>query len=353
MKKNEFLIIYSICKYVKGYTRTAIYDIQRTQIDFIPNDMYQFCTKCNGMSLEDIKKLYVNEDHSIVSEYIDFLVSNQYGMIGSQKDTCSLPQFNWDWDYYSHITNCIYEYSVITKNKLEKVIYELNTYFNCTVLELTSNEVIKYDQLVSILNLLKQYTLTHLELIIPFSISYSTESISLLLTNYSFINKVTFYSSPIDKIINLKHTVVVYTREYKKEVCGYIEHTYFSLNIEHVTEAINYNTCLNRKLSIDKDGNIKNCPFSDKVFGSILTSDINSIVNSEDFQKVWHIKKDEIKVCKDCEFRYVCTDCRVFIKDSNDIYSQPAKCTYNPYIGKWKNEEEFCSVEESLKIIDQ
>jgi len=54
-------------------------------------------------------------------------------------------------------------------------------------------------------------------------------------------------------------------------------------------------------------------------------------------------------VCQDCEFRHICTDCRAFIKDSNNIYSQPAKCGYNPYIAKWQNEEGWISVEQWRK----
>ena len=58
------------------------------------------------------------------------------------------------------------------------------------------------------------------------------------------------------------------------------------------------------------------------------------------------IKKDDIDVCKDCEFRYICTDCRSIIKDLNYRYSQPVKCKYNPYLGKWEGEEGYVPVEE-------
>lgn len=72
---------------------------------------------------------------------------------------------------------------------------------------------------------------------------------------------------------------------------------------------------------------------------------LKEVMQSQEFQKLWHIKKDDIKVCQDCEFRYMCMDCRAFIKDPKDIYSQPAKCPYNPYIAKWKGEEGYITVE--------
>jgi hypothetical protein len=40
-------------------------------------------------------------------------------------------------------------------------------------------------------------------------------------------------------------------------------------------------------------------------------------------------------VCKDCEFRYICTDCRAYLEDPYNEYSKPLKCGYDPYTGEW------------------
>ncbi|MDR1348812.1 MAG: SPASM domain-containing protein [Prevotellaceae bacterium] len=147
----------------------------------------------------------------------------------------------------------------------------------------------------------------------------------------------------------MKHTFIVYLREnLKNNTCGVVDKYYFTQNIFHITEALHHNTYLHKKLFIDKSGNIKNCPFSETVFGNILNDDVEKIITTSSFKKYWNIKKDDIEVCKDCEFRYVCTDCRVFIKESSNIYSQPANCNYNPYIAKWKGEEGYITVEEWL-----
>lgn len=47
------------------------------------------------------------------------------------------------------------------------------------------------------------------------------------------------------------------------------------------------------------------------------------------------ITKDKVSVCKDCEFRYICTDCRAFVSSPDDPYSKPAKCSYDPYTATW------------------
>lgn len=64
-------------------------------------------------------------------------------------------------------------------------------------------------------------------------------------------------------------------------------------------------------------------------YGNIFINNIMNIVYSNNFQKYWYIKKDDIDGCKECEYRYICTDCRVFIKDTENIYSKPIKCPKN------------------------
>jgi len=73
-----------------------------------------------------------------------------------------------------------------------------------------------------------------------------------------------------------------------------------------------------------------------KSYGNIRDTKLLDVVNDPEFQKVWHIKKDEITKCKDCEFRHICTDCRAYIENPNDIYSAPLKCGYNPYTCEWE-----------------
>jgi SPASM domain peptide maturase of grasp-with-spasm system len=102
------------------------------------------------------------------------------------------------------------------------------------------------------------------------------------------------------------------------------------------TESQNYNTCLNRKISIDLDGEIKNCPSMRESFGNIENTPLQQALNKTGFKKYWNIDKDKITVCKDCEFRHICTDCRAYIENPEDIYSKPLKCGYNPYTAEWE-----------------
>lgn len=76
-----------------------------------------------------------------------------------------------------------------------------------------------------------------------------------------------------------------------------------------------------------------NCPHMTEVFGNIINDRIKPIVHSKHFQKLWSLSKDKIKVYQDCEFRYMCSDCRAFLNNIND---KPKKCKYLPYDAAFK-----------------
>ena len=72
-----------------------------------------------------------------------------------------------------------------------------------------------------------------------------------------------------------------------------------------------------------------------KSYGNIRDTTLKEAIEKEGFKDMWFIHKDQIDVCKDCEFRHICTDCRAYIQDPNNIYSKPAKCSYDPYTATW------------------
>jgi len=119
--------------------------------------------------------------------------------------------------------------------------------------------------------------------------------------------------------------------------CGRIGSDFFNINIKTFTEAHHHNTCLNRKISIDAEGNIRNCPSMPQSFGNIKDTTLQQALDHPDFKKYWNHKKDDIEVCRDCEFRYICTDCRAYLEDPDNEYSKPLKCGYDPYTGEWSD----------------
>ena len=71
-------------------------------------------------------------------------------------------------------------------------------------------------------------------------------------------------------------------------------------------------------------------------FGNIKNTTLVEAIEKINFKKFWNISKNQIEVCKDCEFRHICTDCRAFTENPEDHYSKPLKCGYSPYTNKWE-----------------
>ena len=136
---------------------------------------------------------------------------------------------------------------------------------------------------------------------------------------------------------NESTTVVqVDTHLKNSKCCGVISPYYFSLALSTFCESHQFNSCLNRKISIDEEGNIKNCPSMATSFGHINHVSLQEALEQKNFKKYWNITKDQVNICKDCEFRHICTDCRAYLENPEDLYSKPLKCGYNPYTCEWK-----------------
>lgn len=211
-----------------------------------------------------------------------------------------------------------------------------------------------FKYLVKILDFLDKSNIRTVHLILNAKVLPSVILLEDLVHNYKKIGRVLLFNakSISKEELTLPDRIhVIDTEKIGHESCGYIGSDIFSLNIETISESQNYNTCLNRKLSVDINGSIKNCPSILESFGNIndvSPEELVDVVKSKLFQKYWRIKKDDIKICRDCEFRHICTDCRVYREDEEDIYSKPLKCGYNPYIAKWNYEEGYQSVADSV-----
>ena len=118
--------------------------------------------------------------------------------------------------------------------------------------------------------------------------------------------------------------------------CGVVDMEYFNFRLQHYTEAQHHNSCLNRKISIDPYGNIKNCPSMAGDYGNVCDIALAAVLEQPQFRKAWRITKDQVSSCRNCEFRYVCTDCRAYLEVPDDINSKPLKCGYDPYTCTWE-----------------
>src|SRR5690606_35600007 len=117
-------------------------------------------------------------------------------------------------------------------------------------------------------------------------------SIKNIINDFKRVSQVVVFSSKIEKVENFKDlAVIIYTKEIIKDEqsCGKVSPKNFICNIPFYTESINNNTCLNKKISIDKAGNIKNCPSMTYSYGNIENMSIKETLNNENLKKYWTV----------------------------------------------------------------
>lgn len=345
--KPLFYRFWSNCILIKGYRKSLLYDMFRHRSIVVSNF---FCI-CHERYI-NIPVSHIANDDSFAErrgylKMLDFFIKNDFGILVD--DISTLPPFSMEYATPYLATNVIIEtdsdhrpdcitptIDLIVKEKIQAL--QINDYGHLTI-----------EQLNQISEHLQRSSIEAVHIYTHFSIYYTAKQIFLILNNLR-IRQVTFIGSPHNKkfddetAVNGQVSFVTGSIDYSN--CGNIGKQYFITNQPFFIEAHSCNTCLNRKVSIDIDGNIGNCPLMPHTFGNIKDVSLREVVSRPEFQRLWHITKDQIDVCKDCEYRYICTDCRHFIKDKKNIYSQPSKCGYNPYIAKWSDEEGYVPVED-------
>ena len=102
-----------------------------------------------------------------------------------------------------------------------------------------------------------------------------------------------------------------------------------------------YNSCWAGKFAITAEGDVIPCIFSrNHSCGNILREKKEIIFN--ELEKYWKTTKDNVEVCRDCEFRYACHDCRPTAEGLTGEYcSKHVRCTYNPYTAEWEDIENY------------
>ena len=56
--KNKYIYFFSCCVCVKGFERSAIYDIQRENIEFVPNTLLEFIEDIRGQKVSNVLHEY-------------------------------------------------------------------------------------------------------------------------------------------------------------------------------------------------------------------------------------------------------------------------------------------------------
>ena len=337
--------LYSDLIPVKGFSRSIILDLTKNNYFYIPTDLYNIIQQ--EINFPELYKAYPN-NIKILNEYENFLTKNDLIFPITKATSKLFPKIDLHWENPYKITNVIFdidkESSIINLKKLNHEIGILGV----EALLIRCFYIKSFPQLKKLVELYADSQINYLkdiQLDFVYKADYGEEAIQIIneISYLPIISSINIYYTAdlnITKIINEKISFIQ-KKIINYKNCGVIDNNIDSIDLNLISEAQSHNTCLNRKLSIDSNGNIKNCPAMPESFGNIKDTKLENALIQKGFKKYWNISKNEIEICKDCEFRYICTDCRAFtershINKNNLDTSKPLKCGYNPYTGEWK-----------------
>lgn len=325
----KYFCLFSSCRIVNGYNRCSISDLERNKNYIIPNEISSFFID-NKVSINTIKK------NPVLEQWVNIFHKSELGFFTNNHEY--YPPISLEWDTPQMINNSIIEADDLSINDLKKIIQQLHI-LKCRFLEIRYYKKNITSNFYDILEEIKLGGIIGINIYIPYS-ENNTEKLKMLLDSTLLIKHIIIHSSKKVNINNNNERIYFTKQKITSAIhCGIVNESYFAMNIKTFTESQHHNTCLNRKISIDIDGNIKNCPSMSQSFGNIKDTSLKEALNQPDFKKYWNITKDMIKVCKDCEFRHICTDCRAYternhLEEEIDL-SKPLKCGYNPYTNEW------------------
>jgi SPASM domain peptide maturase of grasp-with-spasm system len=328
------------CVVTRGAINSLIVDYKSEVLYNIPNFVHDIILELCKSDINEILSIYKNDLEIIqrIEELKEWLIKNDLGMMASRSNIFSPTMNNFE---FSTISNAVIEIedlanfeSVIFIKSLKQLL-ELE----CKAVQIIVVQATDLKAISQFLNIFNELIFQSVEIVMKLMTEPSTTCIENLIMQNLFLKRVYIFGCSRQNIIQLKKfdAVAVFSPEvdYSIKRCGAICQDYFSTNLMTYFEGKKHNSCLNQKIAIDRNGYIKNCLSLKDVFGNIENSSLLDAINLKDFKKYWNITKDDINVCKKCEFRYVCTDCRAFIEDPEDILSKPLKCGYDPESGEW------------------
>lgn len=343
MNKNllsSYFVLSSSCIMTKGYRRTLIQDFVRNYADFISNEYYELCILLDRHKIFEIMEKVDEKSHAHFSEFVDFMLEKEYAFL--TEDVSLFPPISTKLnDPPQQITDAIIEIDEkhTDLNIVKNFLGELNS-VRCRDLQIRIFSFSGFSSLKKIAELIQYYELNYVEIHIDNSSAVAYEECCNILFEYAQISNIFLYDAPKsfakdyyergEGNVDIQLGSVIYIEDkLDSSKCG-IVNKYCQVygNRRFFLMSKDYNSCLFKKVSLDRNGMVKNCPSLPETYD--LSLGLSNIVESQNFRKYWKIKKDEIDVCKDCEFRYNCLDCRAHTMNGN-IHSKPASCKYNPY----------------------
>lgn len=318
--------------FTKGFNRTLVFDSLKGTIKFIPNELYD--------NLIDKEFIIKKEDIDI--EYFQYLESNNYIFSDKKKNLNRFTEISSDFSINYDIGVCVIELSDNTGKNLFKLIEPDNRSTRINQFNFIFGEFTNEKSILNFIDFINNYEVDLIEI----TLIDGFDGLDFLFLKLNDINKMF--------VINnfLKENIELDDSQYKNRSQSALDIKSLKIyaSLYSYFESKVYNIYFYNKIFISRDSEIKNSKETDYIYASLEKLDdlnISDLLNDKEFTKNWYSIKEETLVCKDCEFRNLCSDNRIPKLNEHNNWYYENECEYNPYISKWIDEEEYMKLEDS------
>jgi SPASM domain peptide maturase of grasp-with-spasm system len=345
--QNDIFFVSSSCKLVKGAKRSVIIDYGRGEVQVIPNEYYDLVQHINRKKVSESLASVDEDSKGSFLQFIEYMLVNEYGFFTENIELFPEISTAFDDDQIL-LKDAIVELdeAVYVEEDFTSLLFQINE-MRCNEVQLRIASNTNKAFVDKVLNIVKKTNILFVEMYLANAGNITKDEWHDIFKDTPSLSHVHIYSAEEDKSIDFQlqtlnhHPIEIgklnyHTINFSEGCCGVI--SFDSLNFSDISTHHfhqKHNGCLFKKLTIDKMGNIKNCPKMTKTYGNFKEKRIQDVMQQKSYQKLWNVKKDNIAICKDCEFRYNCSDCRAFTQNTDDDHSKPLKCGYNPYTNQW------------------
>ena len=338
--KGQYFTLFSCCIPVKGASRTAVCDLQRNGFLLVPNVVHVLLTEYRGKPIAEIFDAFDHEHDAQILEYFDYLDEHEMGFYSDEPPT-NFPELSLSFENPNPLNNCILERDAESDYELTPIVHQLSGLF-CNFAEIRNYHSLDLAAMHVLAGAFRDSTVRGLYMVVQYHPEHTEASLREFFETEKRVRNILVHGHPDDeRAIHIDvNTMLVFTKTKIESdaACGTVAPHYFRCTTPAFTESIHHNNCLHKKITVDKRGQVRNCPSLPLTFGDVTEVSFADIIARKEFTQWWNVTKDQVKVCQDCEFRYICHDCRAHLKNPEDGKSKPAKCNYDPYSATWETE---------------
>lgn len=332
--KNIPFHLFSTCIIVKGHNRSCIYDVQRGDYEYIPNSLAEILNTSKDVTFEALTDSFnEEEDKDILSDYFNFLLEKEFIFFSDLKSSF-FPEYKTEFFKPYNISTLIIDLNYYDSEYLDIIKMNINrAKVECLVIRIIDAG---FDDILKVLQEFNDISTRTIHLFISKDNEFVRSKVNdIFKTNnrISLIVKISVEEEYQEKsergiFINLNDDIINNKFSYKDE-------SEFSPNLDLFMESKMFNSFHNRRVYINTSGEVFRHEDDNINFGNIKKIDLMEVLVKPNFNKYWEISKDNIEICSDCEYRYMCVDNRVPEVKNNSLFRFNSPCNYNPYTSEW------------------